>query len=192
MTWSRWAVLRSLLCGAILVLGAAWAGSARADDGDWKATHDSDPHLPLTQEQQDMQAQKEAAVATYFSTISGIASDDFAGDGSPLVPAAALAAAPASASLAANQQAQQTSYWCAPAAVAEALGQMGVAISQATAAKKLGTTTDGTGWSGGPTATGHPVPDVLNLYQQRNYYIPRAVGAPSSAEISTYKSYLVS
>src|SRR3954471_9577439 len=193
MTWSRWAVLRSLLCGAILVLGAAWAGSARADDGDWKATHDSDPHVPLTPFQKQMQAEKEKAVAGYFSTISGVAIDDFAGDGSPLVPDAALAAAPASASLAANQQAQQTSYWCGPAAVVEALGQLGVGISQATAAKKLGTTTDGTAWSGGPTSTGHPVPDVLNFYQLRNYYLARGVpGSPSATDQANYRSFLVS
>lgn len=192
MKWSRWAVLRSLLCAAVLILGAAWAGSARANDGDWKAANDTDPHVPLTPFQEEMKSEKQAAVADYFSTISGIATTDFAVDGSPLIPDAALAAAPTSAALAANQQAQQTSYWCGPAAVVEALGQMGVSITQQTAAKKLGTTPDGTGWSGGPTSTGHPVPDVLNLYQSRNYYIPWAVPlTPSSSDIANYKSFLV-
>jgi Peptidase_C39 like family len=193
MTWSRWAVLRSLLCAAILILGAVWAGTAHADDGAWKAANDTDPHVPLTPFQEQMKAEKEAAVADYFTTISGLATTDLTADGSPLVPNAALAAAPTSASLLANQQPQQTSYWCGPAAVAEALGQMGVSISQSTAAKKLGTTTDGTAWSGGATSTGHPVPDVLNLYQSRNYYIPWSVPTtPSSTDIANYKTFLVS
>src|SRR4051812_27120717 len=140
MTLSRWAVLRSLLCAAVLVLGAAWVGTARADDADWKAAHDTDPHVPLTPFQQDMQAEKQAEVANYFTAISGIPTD-FTGDGSPLVSSAALAAGPVSTALAANQQPQQNSYYCGPAAVVEALGQMGINITQSAAAKKLGTTT---------------------------------------------------
>ena len=66
---------------------------------------------------------------------------------------------------------------------------MGVNISQSTAAAKLGTTAGGTAWSGGPTSTGFPVPDVLNLYQSRNYYIPHPVGG--AGDLPNYQSFLV-
>lgn len=135
---------------------------ASAEEAAWKAAHDTDPHLPPTAEQEQMLALKQQAVATYFSLVSGqtvsITSTARPESAVVNVTTAALAAAPASASVAANQQAQQMSYWCGPAAVAEALGQLGISMSQTAAAKKLGTNGGGTPWTGGSTATGRPCP----------------------------------
>jgi hypothetical protein len=94
--------------------------------------------------------------------------------------------------LSANQNPQKTAYWCGPATVNEALGHMGKWFSQAQLAQELGTTTAGTAWSGGPTRTGFPVPDVMNAHQTRNYYIPNPVPySPSSTDVSDYKAVLV-
>ena len=85
----------------------------------------------------------------------------------PTKPASAMPAASAlnalaattSASLVENQVSQQTSYYCGPAAVHEALNALGVSSNQDGLATKLGTTTDGTAWTTGST---YPVPTVLN------------------------------
>src|SRR2546430_12389867 len=95
---------------------------------------------------------------------------------------------PSSAHLAANQTSQATSYYCGPASVHEALGTIGISLSQAAAATKLHTTVEGTAWSGGGTSpSGYPVPDVLNGSQRRNYYVPQPVSSATSSSISTYK-----
>ena len=49
------------LTTALVFLFALSAGLARADDIAWKAAHDTDPHLPLTQQQLQMTAAKRAA-----------------------------------------------------------------------------------------------------------------------------------
>ena len=88
---------------------------------------------------------------------------------------------PSSASLVANQAPQATSYYCGPAAVHEALGALGVSLSQSAAATALHTTTNGTAWSGGGTSpSGYPIPDVLNRYQSKNYYVPQPVSSSCS------------
>src|SRR6185437_1116612 len=98
---------------------------------------------------------------------------------------------PSSASLVANQTPQQTSYWCGPAAVHEALDAIGVSLSQSAAATALHTTTSGTAWSGGGTSpSGYPVPDVMNRYQSRNYYVPQPVASATSSTITTYENDL--
>ena len=98
---------------------------------------------------------------------------------------------PSSAHLAANQTSQATSYYCGPASVHEALGTIGISLSQAAAATKLHTTTGGTAWSGGGTSpSGYPVPDVLNGSQGRNYYVPQPVSNATSNAISTFKGDL--
>jgi hypothetical protein len=165
------------------------AGLAQADDIAWKAAHDTDPHLPLTMQQLEMTAQKRAAEELF---VSGLA----------VLPMAAPSATcgsscdgggsyPSSASLAANQTPQATSYYCGPAAVHEALGALGVSLSQSVAATALHTTTGGTAWSGGGTSpTGYPVPDVMNRYQSRNYYVPQPVASATSSAISTYENDL--
>jgi hypothetical protein len=166
---------------AIFLLGSA--GTARADNSSWKAAHDTDPHLPLTAEQVEMTAGKRAAERQGGSSTLGPPP-------SPFFVCASCGGGgyPTSAHLAANQTPQATSYYCGPASVHEALGAVGVTLSQAAAATKLHTTSDGTAWSGsGTSPSGYPVPDVLNGNQNRNYYVPQAVSyAPTSSEISTY------
>jgi hypothetical protein len=178
-------VIRSLALTAtfaIFVIGSS--GTARADDAAWKTAYDTDPHLPLTAEQVEMTAVKRAAepAGTDVTLAASI---------SPSVVCASCSGGgyPSSAHLAANQTAQSTSYYCGPASVHEALGAIGISLSQASAATKLHTTTDGTAWSGGGTSpSGYPVPDVLNAMQGRNYYVPQPVSiAVTSDTVSTYK-----
>jgi hypothetical protein len=168
---------------ALLVLLVASAGVAKADDLSWKAAHDTDPHLPLTQDQLRMTAAKRAAedqAAAQFAVFDPLSTcgSGCGGGGSY----------PPSASLVANQTPQTTSYYCGPAAVHEALGAVGVSLSQSAAAAALNTTTAGTAWSGGGTSpSGYPVPDVLNGHQSRNYYVPQPVSSATSGAIQAYE-----
>jgi hypothetical protein len=182
----RSVVLMIALAFALIVS----AGLAQADDIAWKAAHDTDPHLPLTPEQLAMTAEKRAAqspfgaglVSPLSSVVRGSTCGSACGGGGSY---------PSSASIAANQTPQATSYYCGPASVHEALSAVGVSLSQATAASALRTTTAGTAWSGGGTSpSGYPVPDVLNRYQGRNYYVPQPVGSGTSSAIQTYENDL--
>jgi hypothetical protein len=173
---------------AILLLVSS-AGVANADDVAWKAAHDTDPHLPLTPEQLQMTAEKRSAEQSVagFMTPSSFSSPESTCGGS----CGGGGGYPSSASLAANQTPQVTNYYCGPAAVHEALGALGVSLSQSAAAAALHTTTDGTAWSGGGTSpSGYPVPDVLNRYQGGNYYVPQPVASATSGAISTYENDL--
>lgn len=183
----RHAIRSAALTAALGIFLIGSTGTARADGSAWKAAHDTDPHLPLTAEQLEMTAEKRAAEPQ----------DGFAEPAPSLSPFLLCASCggsggyPTSAHLAANQTAQTTSYYCGPASVHEALGTVGVSLSQAAAATKLHTTTQGTAWSGGGTSpSGYPVPDVLNGNQRRNYYVPQPVSSASSDAISSYKSDL--
>ncbi len=194
---------RSVVLTIALVIGLlGFAGLAQADDIAWKANHDTDPHLALTAEQLEMTAEKRAAedrIAAGSSSPLGIGAATPAGI-VPIgpVPDSTCGSAcdggggyPSSASIAANQASQETSYYCGPASVHEALGALGVSLSQATAASALRTTTSGTAWSGGGTSpSGYPVPDVLNRYQSRNYYVPQPVSSATSNAIQTYENDL--
>jgi hypothetical protein len=180
---------RSVVLTIALVIGLlASAGLAQADDIAWKAAHDTDPHLALTTEQLEMTAAKRSAeltaVAPFFASSevpSSECGDGCGGNGDY----------PPSASIVANQTPQATSYWCGPAAVHEALDAVGVSLSQSAAAAALHTTTSGTAWSGGGTSpSGYPVPDVLNRYQTRNYYVPQPVSSPTSTAINRYENDL--
>ena len=164
--------LRSLaLAAAVLGALVGFAGPGRADDIAWKAANDADPHLPLTVQQQEMTAAKR-----------GVECGETCGGGGSY---------PSSAHLVANQKAQTTSYYCGPAAVHEALDALGIWLSQSAAAAALHTTTDGTAWSGGGTSpSGYPIPDVLNAYQSRNFYVPQPVSSPTSSAIGTYENDL--
>lgn len=165
------------------------AGLAQADDTAWKAAHDTDPHLPLTTQQLEMTAQKRAAEEP---SVSGLAIPPMVAPSSTCGSACGGGGSyPTSASLAANQTPQATSYFCGPAAVHEALGALGIALSQSAAATALHTTNAGTAWSGGGTSpSGYPVPDVMNRYQGRNYYVPQPVSSATSGAISTYENDL--
>jgi hypothetical protein len=187
----RYMILPVVLTTALVVLLAASAGVARADDMGWKAAHDTDPHLPLTAEQVQMTAKKRAAET---QIVPGVAAAPVVVPGSTCGSACGGGGGyPGSASLAGNQTAQSTSYYCGPASVHEALGAFGVSLSQSTAASALHTTTGGTAWSGGGTSpSGYPIPDVMNRYQGRNYYVPQPVSSATSDAIGSFERDLMS
>jgi len=179
---------RSVVLTIALVIGLiVSAGLAQADDTAWKAAHDTDPHLALTQKQLDKTAAKRAAEAQSGGAVP-------ASLVAPMGPCGSCTGGgsyPSSASLIANQTPQATSYWCGPASVHEALDALGVTLSQSAAASALHTTTGGTAWSGGGTSpSGYPVPDVMNRYQSRNYYVPQYVASATSSTINTYENDL--
>ena len=190
-------VAAGILCVLLLPTGAFSAGAPTVkSEAAYKAATDTDPHLPLTAYQQQMSELKNQAVATVdsgkASTATISARLSAIGTVAPSSTMVTAAAASDSDSLSADQNPQKTSYWCGPASVNEAPGQMGYWFTQAQLAQELGTTTAGTAWSGGPTRTGFPVPDVMNSHQSRNYYVPAPVSSsPTSAQISSYKSSLV-
>lgn len=175
---------------AMAAFGAPRVVASIDDEAAYKATHDTDPHLPLTAFQQQMLTLKEQAVAELFATAGGGAAPAaVARSGDRVLRAGPI---PTSDSVVKNQVPQARSYWCGPATIREALGQCGFAITQANAAAELGTTVSGTPWSGGSTRTGFPMPDVMNAHQSRNYYVPKAVAyPPTSLTIQQYKANLV-
>src|SRR5947208_3572245 len=98
-----------------------------------------------------------------------------------------------SAYLPANQQAQTTSYYCGPAAVAEALGERAVSVTQSRAAYLLNTTTDGTAWYGVharvPNSGLRPVVDVLNYeagWGTGPYAAVSLPISPTAAQVATF------
>jgi hypothetical protein len=198
----RHAICSVGLTTALLILLFVPAGVASADDIAWKAAHDADPHLPLTSQQFQMTADKRAAenqVVAGSTVPSAFDAGALTGtDVTSTSPQSTCGAAcgggggyPSSASLTANQTPQATSYYCGPAAVHEALDAVGISLPQSAAATALHTTTDGTAWSGGGTSpSGYPVPDVLDRYQGRNYYVPQPVSSPTSTAINTYEKDL--
>jgi hypothetical protein len=166
-------------------------GTAAQNDAAYKAAIDTDPHLPLTVEQKQALKGKEQRLAGFYSAATG---RTLTAEGAAALGAtAAVTSIPAAWGVAANQQPQQRSYWCGPATLCEALGQCGVPnVTQAQAASWSGTTASGTAWSGGPTSTGHPMADVMNSHQSRNYFVPQALSySPTASEIGTYKARLV-
>jgi hypothetical protein len=185
----RHAIRPIVLTTVLVVLLAAPTGVASADDIAWKAAHDTDPHLPLTAQQievtNEKRAEEDQIAAGLFVSISPplqVCGASCGGGGGGY---------PSGASVAANQTPQSTSYWCGPASVHEALGAVGVSLSQSAAASALHTTTAGTAWSGGGTSpSGYPVPDVLNARQSANYYVPQPVSSPTSSAIQTYENDL--
>ena len=178
----RYAIRSVALAATVALFLIGSSGTARADDSAWKAAHDTDPHLPLTAEQVEMTAQKRAAEPQDTDAVLAPSLSPF------VVCTDCDGGFPTSAHLVANQTPQATSYYCGPASVHEALGAVGVSMSQSTAAAKLHTTTQGTAWSGGGTSpSGYPVPDVLNASEGWNYYVPQAVPSPStSSAVGTY------
>lgn len=183
----RHAALALAATTALLIGLLAFAGLAEAGDNTWKAAHDTDPHLPLTPQQLQMTAAKRAAETQSVPALPGPIPTYACGGG-----CGGGGGYPSSASLVANQTPQITSYYCGPAAVHEALGALGVSLSQSAAAAALHTTTDGTAWSGGGTSpSGYPVSDVMNRYQGRNYYAPQYVASATSNAISTYENDLM-
>jgi hypothetical protein len=109
--------------------------------------------------------------------------------GAKCTAAACRSGLPAARDLRATQQAQALEYYCGPATVAEMLAQLGRHVSQAAAARELGTGPAGTGWA---AAGGYPVPDVLNANQGINGYVPVALPAqPTAAQLREFEADLV-
>lgn len=151
--------------------------SSAAALGAWKAAHDTDPHVAITN-------------GPHHQGVSPL----HQGYVAPLT-------VPSDFLIGTNQQGQQTGYWCGPAAVSEAMGLMGPQYSQSSEAWYLKTTTDGTAWSGvnanvpASFQTGYPVRDVINyqyyLYRWNPYYAVVAVPyTPTQTDINNYISHL--
>ncbi len=161
-----------------------------------RAAGDTDPHLPLTAQTLRWEAEKFAAATRLmeqsrkaWATQSPVAI-------TPNVTDPGGGGAPSSAALLANQQAQQTGYWCGPAAVSEALGQRGISLSQTLAASQLKTDASGTAWSGiyvsTSPSTGYPVADVMNNRTGSTWYVPISVSSTAtSADKANYRTALV-
>lgn len=111
--------------------------------------------------------------------------------------------APAPELLGADQQQQLTQSYCGPTSAAETLGDLGVGISQSTAAGYLDTTeSEGTAWGGsdsvpdpksyGYGASDSPITHLLNYEIREWYYGPvQLPPAPTSAQVTTYEWDLV-
>ena len=191
-------VAAGVLCVLLLSMGAISTGAATASsDAAYKAATDTDPHLPLTPYQKQMLELKDRTIAnavtgeaSLTTTKANLRAIGVSSATTRTVAAATATGIPIAANVAKNQTPQRTSYWCGPATVHEALGQLHRDFSQAFLADELGTTTAGTAWSGGPTKTGHPVPDVLNKHQPF-YYVPVDVSdSPGDQEIERYNDRL--
>ncbi|MGZ5232118.1 MAG: hypothetical protein ACXWC3_19025, partial [Burkholderiales bacterium] len=143
-----------LAAAALLLFGTA--ATAFADDGAWKAAHDTDPHTPLTAQQLQMLAQKRQASREFSAGMRApqgpsfgvMSSSGFSASGSSASMAApdmpccggGGGSFPATSYFSGNQVSQITSYYCGPAALKETLGHLGLYITQDTAANYLGTT----------------------------------------------------
>ncbi len=187
-------------CSVFLFAGAISAGAAPTGGGDpskpakvdkiaaYKAATDPNPVSPLTPDEQRTLDQKRQAAT---DLLAGSASATIVSPSATAASAGSSTAAATSGSsaLTPDQNPQKTPYWCGPASVNEALGQMGRWFTQAQLASELGTTTNGTGWLNGSSG---PVPRVMNSHQSRNNYIGTPVpGSPSSSDIEYYKLGLV-
>jgi hypothetical protein len=102
---------------------------------------------------------------------------------------ACRAGLPIAKDLAATQQPQQYNYYCGPATASEMLAQLGVKVSQRSAAAQLGTTASGTDWS---DASGYPMPSVLNAHQTRTQYVAVALPwSPTARQTRAFETDLV-
>lgn len=191
---------------SLVIISVGAAGIARADAGGGAAAKTPPVSQALSPQQLEATAEKRQAEAQFLSGAAaplgprfGVIVDGRAvGTNLVSVPESVCGSAcggggyPASAYFPGNQTAQITSYYCGPATVHEALGAMGVGMSQDTAASHLGTTTNGTPWSGGITSpTGYPVPDVMNHHETRNNYVPQYVSSNGSSAVNQYEQDLV-
>ena len=140
-------VAAGILCASLAPTGVISAGADTvSNEAAYKAATDTDPHAPLTVQQEAIRAQKiQAATAALSETLSPAAKAGAASNTVTAASATATAGTPSSASLTQDQSPQKTSYWCGPATVNEALGQLGKWFTQAQLASELNTTTDGTG-----------------------------------------------
>jgi hypothetical protein len=147
---------------------------------DWaayKATHDTEEHVPLPPELAELSEERTALALQYHQ--------DKSADRFPCCDANWLAA---------NQLPQATWWYCGPAAVSEAIDarQHAGFVSQDELANQLKTTSDsGTAWYGiwvdTSPSTGYPIPDVLNNRIPGNNYLPVALPySPSGSDVDTF------
>src|SRR5258708_34491026 len=152
-----------------------------SSQGAWKAEHGNDPHTTISNRphHQGMPVSHKGSAA-------------------PLT-------VPSDALIGENQQGQQNSYYCGPAAEAEAVGLIGPSYSQSSEAWYLKTTTGGTAWSGGNAnvpsnfQSGYPMRDVLD-YQyfvysggiNPAYAVVGLPDTPSQTDINNYISHMTS
>jgi hypothetical protein len=191
--WILGLVACAAIVGAVLLAGwtvaQADGPTPQADEiARYKAAHDTDPHLPLSSEDQALLAQKRNQARAHYSAI-------MAQSAGPVAMASYWGHY-----IGGTQQGQSNSYYCGPASVSEALGiKPGISISQASAAYYLRTTSDdGTAWYGVDARvpvqwrTHYPVRDVMNYKLGQWWYIPVALPySPSSGDVSNYVGDLV-
>lgn len=149
-----------------------------SSEGAWKAAHDTDPHVPITNG-----AHHTGRPANHPGALMALS-------------------APTDFSIGQDQEGQQTTYWCGPAAEAEALGLLSLTYLQSSEATALKTTTSGTAWSGvnanvsAQFQTSHPMRDVLSYQYYLTYNIDPAYAVvavpytPSQTDINNYVSHL--
>jgi hypothetical protein len=151
---------------------------------EYKRHNDKDSHVPLTAETRALIAEKDAMGKdrrwqindngdTFTASVSHYSNS---------LPGA-------------SRQEQLNPYYCGPAAVSMALDTLGIGINQGDAAWLLGTTADGTAWSGVnaqvPNPTGFPVPDVMNYMMGRGWFMPIGLSYnPTSTEKEDYRNRL--
>jgi hypothetical protein len=185
--------MATALCSALLYVGAISASAATTNgvtpdttatvsgDAAYKAATDTNPVPPLTPDEQKTLDQKRQEAT---NLLSGTASTATVRANSSAASASSTSAS-GSIALSQDQNPQKTKYYCGPASVREALGQMGQWFTQDQLAGELGTTTAGTGWLNGSSG---PVPRVLNAHQSRRSYFGTPVSSsPSSGEINYFK-----
>ena len=179
-------LLRAAVAAATTIASiVASGGAASAEDpiGDWKRAHDSDPHVRLTgQDILALQAKQDAAKVRSLKRMQN---------------ARTAGAEYLQNNLSAIHQAQQTSYWCGPAALVISLLNRNISMTQATAATLMKTTQSaGTAWSGVnatvPSPTGYPMRDVYNYKLGYTEYFPLALPySPTSADVTSFKYNLM-
>jgi hypothetical protein len=189
---ARFGLLAALSLGLPLVAGPAWAGGTASPPHDLPRPASGLERSPvvgvpvLTAQQQRATAAKDAGVAVVFGhagptsrTLASTSSDDAPAD------------LPSHRSIKAiKQKAQVRTYWCGPATLATLVQASDVDISETTAAKRLKTTRDGTGWYSG---SGHyPMETALEHYSKDFDYTPANLPyTPSKADKKTFKKRLV-
>ena len=178
------ALASGLICAVGTVgaspVGATGGGLSPAAIAQYKSTHDTDPHVPLSASDRALVLQKEQAVAAALGVSQVLAPDTWRNQ---------------SGLIGQNQQAQSNGYYCGPASTSEALGLSSISLSQASAASLEKTTSGGTAWSGvnanvpSQYLTGYPVRDVLNYKHGTMWYVPVNLPyAPSGTDITNYET----
>jgi len=161
----------------IWTTAAAWAGGGTQVDAAPKGREQSRVlgTPTLTKEQRATLARKDKAITTPRSRL------------------ATQSAAVTHKSLKlVRQQPQLRSYWCGPATLASLVQADKVEISQASAAKSLKTTTNGTDWYQG-TSGGYPMQKALDRYAPEGIaFSPvNLPDGPTKAQKLAYKKRLV-